>query len=122
MDRDRKHGGIGRVAVQGTDPAAEPNLLRDASHRGVRLPDPVEDEEIEAGDEQHDEKEHDERAAVIQRVEAGGVEPVHESIGPRYEAPAERSQPGRYAPHDVLSIILHSHALPIFRPLFIIFS
>jgi len=87
MHRRRDHRQVGRVAVHRPQPAARPHLLLDAHHRGVRVPHPVEEQQVEAGHEHHDEGQDDDRPGLVERIPAPTVEPIHRGVGGRERSP-----------------------------------
>ena len=82
VDRDGHDGEVGDVPMQATDPTPGEDLCGDSVDRLVRGPDPVEQEQVKARHHEDQEAGHDEGAAVVQRIVAGGVERVERRVSP----------------------------------------
>ncbi len=88
VDDREDDGGVRRVPVHRPNPASRPYLLVHPEHGFVGPADPIEDEQIDAGQQQKREGHDDQCPALVERVVLRPVEAVEEGV----EAPDESLQ------------------------------
>ena len=67
---------IAGVAVQAANPVADPRVGGDARDRLPRRADAVEEDQPQPGHDQHQVERDDDRAALVQRIEAPPVQAI----------------------------------------------
>jgi hypothetical protein len=71
---------VGGIAMQRPHPAAEPGIGREPRHGGGGRADPVDEQEVEPRHGEQDEHPGRERAALVERVGAPAVQPMHDGV------------------------------------------
>ena len=85
VDGRRDDGEIAGVAVQPAHPVAQPRIAGQPRHRLPRRADAIEEDEPEAGHEQHEIEGDDDGAALVEGIEPLTVQTVTERIRRRQQ-------------------------------------